>query len=243
MANRVAYESQPMRVLTRIWHFSRRNCLARKGAAIEHTLTFQQMVDIWHAQKGLCYYLNIPMVLLTAADWKCSLERKDPAQGYTKENCVLCCHEMNGACQWTPEKVREFKKLLSRTESSEFVLTDDVYRFVSGTFQTASQRAKTRKGVSARSEFDITRDDLIDILTWQEGRCYYSGIPMSFERHQDWRASLERLDPLKGYVTGNVVFICWEFNTFDNRSRIVYSNGGSCNWSKDKIDKIRSLVA
>ena len=240
---RRAYEAQPVRVLKRIWHFSRRNCLARKGEAVEHTLTFQQMVDIWHAQKGLCYYLKIPMVLLTAADWKCSLERKNPAQGYTKENCVLCCHEMNGACQWSPEKVREFKKLLSRTKSNEFVLTDDVYRFVSGTFQTASQRAKTRKGVSSRSEFDITRDDLIDILTWQEGRCYYSGISMSFERNQDWRASLERLDPLKGYVTGNVVFICWEFNTFDNRSRIVYSNGGSCNWSKDKIDKIRSLVA
>ncbi|NBS68000.1 hypothetical protein EBT31_03675, partial [bacterium] len=81
-------------------------------------------------------------------------------------------------------------------------------------------------------------------LVWQEGKCYYSGIPMSFEKQSKWKASLERLDPLKGYVSGNVVFICWEFNTFDNRARIVYSNGGSCNWSKEKIDTVRnSLVA
>jgi len=120
------------------------------------------------------------MVLLTAADWKCSLERKDPAQGYTKENCVLCCHEMNGACQWSPEKVRKFKELISRQDSSEFELTDDVYRFVSRIFLMASQRAKVRKGPVERAEFNITRDDLADILAWQEGRCYYSGIRMTF---------------------------------------------------------------
>lgn len=233
-----------MRVLTRIWHFSRRNCLARKGSAIEHTLTFQQMVDIWHAQKGQCYYLNIPMVLLTAADWKCSLERKDPAQGYTMENCVLCCHEMNGSCQWSSEKVRKFKELLLCPDSTEFELTDDVYRCVSKIFNTATGNARRRKGSVERSEFNITREDLVDILVWQDGRCHYSGMRMTFETNQDWKASLERLNPLKGYVVGNVVFICWEFNTFDNTSRIVYSNGGSCNWSKEKMDMVRkSLVA
>lgn len=242
---RRAYEAQPVRVLKRIWHFSRRNCLSRKGKAVEHTLTFQQMVDIWHAQKGLCYYLKIPMVLLTASDWKCSLERRDPSKGYTSENCVLCCHEMNGACQWTPEKVSEFKNHLAFPIEHEFQITDSVHRFVSYLWSSArsSSSACRKKGRAGKGEFDITVEYLIDILTWQDGKCHYSGIPMNFEKKSTWKASLERLDPLLGYTEGNVVFICWEFNTFDNTHRIVYSNGGSCNWSKDKIEKIRSHVA
>lgn len=242
---RRAYEAQPVRVLKRIWHFSRRNCLARKGAAVEHTLTFQQMVDIWHAQQGKCFYLKIPMVLLTASDWKCSLERRDPSKGYTSDNCVLCCHEMNGASQWTPEKVSMFRQLISLPIEHDFQITDSVFRFLSMLLSAARSRSSAlqRRGQAVKGEFDITTEYLVDILTWQAGKCHYSGIPMNFDKNSTWKASLERLDPLKGYVQGNVVFICWEFNTFDQTSRIVYSNGGSCNWSKEKIELIRSHVA
>ncbi len=60
---------------------------------------------MWSKQQGRCYYTNLPMTARPKSEWQCSLERLDPNQGYTVENCVLCCLEMNAPSQWRPDKV------------------------------------------------------------------------------------------------------------------------------------------
>lgn len=52
----------------------------------------------------------------------------------------------------------------------------------------------------------------------------------------NWVASLERINPNKGYTKDNICLICVEFNTFDCSAAIKYSNSGSGNWSKDKFN-------
>lgn len=47
---------------------------------------------MWNEQKGLCFGF-IPMKL--NGDWKVSLERKDPREPYSKDNCILICREFN----------------------------------------------------------------------------------------------------------------------------------------------------
>lgn len=91
-------------------------------------------------------------------------------------------------------------------------------------FNTAKDSALKRGQTSNNAErclFEITKDDLIELWHRQEGKCFYSHLPM-FYNSREWQVSLERIDESKGYVQNNVVLCCLEFNT-------------ACQWSHYKI--------
>ena len=54
-------------------------------------------------------------------------------------------------------------------------------------------------------DIDIDIDFLMNLWNNQNGKCYYSGISIYFDQEL---ALLERLDPTKGYIKGNVVWVC-----------------------------------
>lgn len=75
---------------------------------------------------------------------------------------------------------------------------------------------------------DLTAEFLIELYRKQDGRCFYTGATMTFpgriietkDHGQSWRyperlagISLDRLDPQKGYMKGNVVFCSYRINT------------------------------
>jgi hypothetical protein len=73
-----------------------------------------------------------------------------------------------------------------------------------------------RKSVVAPA---LTVDHLLDLWRKQEGRCYYSGVPLQFDpprtRGQStgpFHPSLDRIVPEKGYVLGNIVWCCLACN-------------------------------
>lgn len=65
-------------------------------------------------------------------------------------------------------------------------------------------------------EFTLTPVKLLDIWLTQNGRCYYSGLPMNFTTKHPHLVSVERLDNSLGYVDGNVVLACWCVNRARN---------------------------
>ena len=78
----------------------------RTGAARqEHTLTQKSVLDMWLRQQGCCYYSGLPMTHTPSTEFMASLERLDPALGYTTSNTVLCILELNSMKQWTVEKI------------------------------------------------------------------------------------------------------------------------------------------
>lgn len=62
---------------------------------------------------------------------------------------------------------------------------------------------------------DLTVDYLVDLWDKQKGFCYYTGIEMNWKANkiEKFGFSLDRLNPEKGYVQGNVVFCCYLANT------------------------------
>ena len=70
---------------------------------------------------------------------------------------------------------------------------------------------KYKQGREEAGMCSLTLTDLEQMYIKQRGRCYYSGLPMTFTSGM-WKASPERLDNNKGYVEGNVVLVCLEFN-------------------------------
>jgi hypothetical protein len=84
----------------------------------------------------------------------------------------------------------------------------------------SKESAKRRKGFA--NEFNITINDIINLAKLQNNKCYYSRITLSYQQHSDWQASLERLDPTKGYIITNIALICLEFQSVSQWTTCKY---------------------
>ena len=98
-------------------------------------------------------------------------------------------------------------------------------------------RSSRQKSGKVEDECTITFEDLVNTLKNQRGLCYYSGIKLNYGSYLDknWVASLERINPLKGYTKENICLICNEFNTADYTARYKYNSNGSGSWSNRKF--------
>lgn len=83
----------------------RKKTRGRSAAVATSTLTISELREIWDRQEGLCYYSKLLMSIVIGSDWLATIERLDPNKGYTKENVVFCCYELNGPTQWSREKL------------------------------------------------------------------------------------------------------------------------------------------
>lgn len=75
---------------------------------------FDDLVELFNKQHGLCYYSGIPMTFGSYKDksWILSAERLDNTKGYTKDNTVMVCWEFNVPhLQWSKEKIEHVKLL------------------------------------------------------------------------------------------------------------------------------------
>jgi hypothetical protein len=100
-----------------------------------------------------------------------------------------------------------------------------------GLLKKARNNAKKRNnnGREEAGVFDISFDDIVEIERKQNGRCYYSNVPLTFQRKSDYQASIERLDTTKGYIKSNVVLCCLEFNDV-------------IQWNKDKVKDMYEIL-
>ena len=78
-------------------------------------------------------------------------------------------------------------------------------------FRLVIKTLKSRKSKACNLDVQFLKE----LWEHQEGKCTYSGISMdlpSKEAITPYRGSLDRLDSSKGYVKGNVQFICVSLN-------------------------------
>ena len=68
-----------------------------KHRKIEHTLTINDINEMFEKQNGLCYWFKIPLIPSNKHKHpqQPSLDRLDRHKGYTKNNVVLCCYSAN----------------------------------------------------------------------------------------------------------------------------------------------------
>lgn len=75
---------------------------------------------------------------------------------------------------------------------------------------TAKGNARSRK---TPVPFNLTKEHLHKLWDEQEGRCFYTGIEMTYASDRaDTAVSIDRMKPELGYVEGNVVLASWAFN-------------------------------
>jgi len=86
-------------------------------------------------------------------------------------------------------------------------------------------RSARNKAQQRKKDFDIDVNHLKEVWTRQNGICPYTGIKMILPKcGKDWdrtftmdKMSLDRIDSAKGYVKGNVQFVCLGINYAKNK--------------------------
>jgi hypothetical protein len=83
-------------------------------------------------------------------------------------------------------------------------------------FWTQHRISKYKK---ADPQSDLTPEYLQEVFFNQRGCCYYTGHPMIFAStsHDPNSLSIDKLDPLKGYKKGNIVFCKFFINTMKSK--------------------------
>jgi hypothetical protein len=68
-----------------------------KRRNIEHTITKEEIEEIYNNQNGLCYWFGVPLTPSSKHKYPLqpSLDRLDSNRGYTKDNVVICCYTAN----------------------------------------------------------------------------------------------------------------------------------------------------
>lgn len=115
------------------------------------------------------------------------------------------------------EKMKKFKPLLQRTQNTH----------------------KDRQRINPRFkdlEYNLTIDYIAELWEQQDGKCYFSGIPLEITQYYNKRmpmnpfqASIDRIDNNKGYIQGNVriVSVIGNFakNRFSDEDLITFCHG------------------
>jgi len=182
------------------------------------TRVFQGAID---RQQGLDYYSLVPFTSEHGSYLTPSPERLDRAlKVYTDENTVacLCILNVGGSLNWSRRLVLQtlFAEELSLLHGPHDLLEKgSVNRFLSSSLSRCKTRCKARADrFDDAGELDITVPFLKKLLVRQGFRCAVSGIPLALKSNHPWLASLDRVDPKKGYVEDNVRFVVNRFNGF-----------------------------
>lgn len=68
---------------------------------VQFDLQIEDLIELYDLQEGKCVYSNLPMLInnikteLYTNPETLSVDRKDPAKGYTKDNIQMCCNIYN----------------------------------------------------------------------------------------------------------------------------------------------------
>lgn len=87
----------------------------------------------------------------------------------------------------------------------------DINQYMSMRCAESKQRAKNKN-----MDYDLTPEYLIELWEKQDGKCYYSGLPMTYNKYDIHLVSIDRIDSNKGYTKDNVVLSCWAINSMKN---------------------------
>lgn len=145
-------------------------------------------------------------------------------------NCLICLGRSNCECMTEDEfkcyeckKIKHISEQVKRSKDNSlpdknFCKTccskqydDNLYAFIKNLVNTSKNRTIKRNKKGKNHEYNITTEFLLSLYEQQEGKCYFSGIPLIFKSCSKWQCSLERIDNNIGYVEGNVCLICIEF--------------------------------
>lgn len=134
--------------------------------------------------------------------------KKDGFQSYCK-TCNIEYYYKYSKNEENRDRIVKLSKKHHRLEHSS------IESLLHKRFVSARTRARNKK-----MEFNIPEEYLCELWDNQDGKCYYSGLSMTYDRNDLYTVSIDRIDSSKGYIIGNVALTCWAINNMKNSHTI-----------------------
>lgn len=127
-------------------------------------------------------------------------------EGYLKKSFYRCksCTSIFHKVKYknlTKEKKLEYKEVRRKWIKKDIL-----------NVRLITARARSKK---MGYEFDLDLKVLYDIFNKQKGLCAYTGIPFNNDI-ENFSTSLDRINPLKGYIKENVQLVLYSINIMKN---------------------------
>lgn len=100
------------------------------------------------------------------------------------------------------------------------------------------------KCISRNIAFTLSVEDVIECWRKQEGKCFYSGVPMVLQQgegYNRYRCSIDKVIPEKGYLPDNIVLCAQKANTVKNDLTIIELKSWIPGWYSRIIKKFPEL--
>ena len=189
-------------------------------SAHEFTITVDDVLHSYAAQGGRCYYSGVQLAFDGERhDYLVSLDRRRNGRGYVPGNIVLCCWRVNNMKRDLDDDVFiAWCRMVAGERDAPPALPNTPprsghrrWRSVASALRVKLDNAKQRVKRTG-SDCALTPEQLLETFHRQGGRCYYTGIGLTYDRGGDTDLSIDRVDNRRGYTPDNVVICCWRVN-------------------------------
>jgi hypothetical protein len=127
----------------------------------------------------------------------------------TKKKCLKCDHSFPMSEFYLAKKTGIYtsycKKCYSDIRRKSLSLS---YKNRANSLFNSAKHGSKKNG----TVFKITKNDIIHQYEQQNGKCYYSGNPLSLVSGDDNVMSIDRINPNLGYTIDNIVICGWKIN-------------------------------
>ena len=136
--------------------------------------------------------------------------------------------------KYTYDKIKQCK-ICNRIKSYDRMINRTLEQKINKLITTAKASAKKRlnRGRKEAGVITITIDDVLRILQKQKYKCVYTGVKLSWEYNNPYKASIDRIDSSKGYTPDNIQIVSFIVNqaksnlddkTFLKMVKQIYNN-------------------
>lgn len=183
------------------------------------------VLEMIKKQQNRCVYSNKELSFSYNNRDVISIDRIDSNKGYTQGNIQILSSYVNWMKLDHDEEV--FFELISKIylhsscikdyqnkkECTYININSKMMKQITIMLRTAKSSARKRRLERGRymcGEYDITLNDISELIKSQNNRCLLSGIEFDWEcgTSSVFKPSIDRIDSTRGYIKGNIQILC-----------------------------------
>lgn len=213
----------------RISHLVRSAKRRAQKSKLEFNISSEYLFLLWEKQNGKCAITHLDLIIPTskgngkASPYSPSIDRINPKLGYVENNVRLVCYATNcclhnygteifsviakaflyGEIPETLPTLIDKQKELSYKQEQDKKYREGMNGIITTLFNSSKRGSKLNE-----YNFDLTKDFIKNMFDEQNYKCKLTGIRFDNKAYNvisnPFRASIDRIDPSKGYTKDNV---------------------------------------
>lgn len=210
-ADELAIKTRNRRKSIRYW-FSSKLYVIKSRKSKEIHIDVNYLCELYKQQEGCCAISGLQMTTSENCLTSISIDRIDSTIDYHADNIQLLCKAINLGKKWHSND--RMIEIIKNINNPDLIKSPKCYR-------TEKRYKKRQRSVAdfllhklnmtrrnKHHPISISLTDLQDQWDIQQGLCYITNLPLFAVLNDPLSISLDRIDPMVGYIRSNIVISC-----------------------------------